>query len=101
MNLYNLPEMTDTEWKKAPWNQEDPKVRKIQVTVSLTLSKTLEVNVNDADNYNLKDVVREQIVLPSEAYKLHWFNCFSNPVVQDILEDLKGWNEDDFEVIEE
>lgn len=79
----------------APWNQVDPEPKKIEVTVSITLSKTVEVEVTDyivkedSDedgnriiNYDfskcdLKQAVRDQITLPND----------------------NDWVEDDFEVI--
>ena len=82
----------------APWNQEDPKPQKIEVTVSITLSKTVEIEVNDytaeedfdEDNYqgiaynfsecNLEQAVRDQITLPNS------------------IEEFNDWNEDDFVV---
>ena len=79
----------------APWNQVDPEPKKIEVTVSITLSKTVEIEVTDytvkeefdEDGYrgtsydfsecNLEQAVRDQITLPND----------------------NGWVEDDFEVI--
>lgn len=83
----------------APWNQEDNKECTIKVTVSQTLSKTVEIKVadysseaeiNEDGNYNiyydfsecdLKQAVQDQILLPSTYFK--------------------DWVEDDFEVIME
>lgn len=83
---------------KAPWNQEDPKPRKIEVTVSITLSKTVEVEVTDytaeedydEDGYNgtsydysdcnLEQAVRDQVTLPNNT------------------EEFNDWVEDDFAV---
>ena len=79
----------------APWNQVDPEPKKIEVTVSITLSKTVEVEVTDYivkedsdedgnriisydfSKCDLKQAVRDQITLPND----------------------NGWIEDDFEVI--
>lgn len=79
----------------APWNQVDPEPKKIEVTVSITLSKTVEVEVTDYivkkdsdedgnriisydfSKCDLKQAVRDQITLPND----------------------NDWVEDDFEVI--
>lgn len=91
--MNNYPIGADTP--DAPWNQVDPEPKKIEVTVSITLSKTVEVEVTDytvkeefdEDGYrgtsydfskcNLKQAVRDQITLPND----------------------NDWVEDDFEVI--
>lgn len=83
---------------KAPWNQVDPEPRKIEVTVSITLSKTVEVEVtdyiaeedSDEDGYHsirydysecdLKQAVRDQVTLPNS------------------VGEFNDWVEDDFEV---
>ena len=82
----------------APWNQEDSKPKKIEVTVSITLSKTVEIEVNDYtaeeeidedgnhnvyydySECNLERAVRDQIPLPTDESR---FN---------------DWVEDDFAV---
>ena len=95
----------------APWNQVDNPEREIEVTVSVTLSKTVKVRVSDykitdsgkdedgeyfedidCSNCDLKSAVEEQIVLPQNAYMY----IKSNPKVH---EDLSNWCVDDFEVI--
>ena len=96
MNNYDYPIGSDTP--NAPWNQVDPEPRKIEVTVSITLSKTVEVEVSDytaeedydEDGYNginydyskcdLKQAVRDQVTLPNST------------------EEFKDWIEDDFAV---
>ena len=82
----------------APWNQIDPEPRKIEVTVSITLSKTVEVEVTDytaeedydEDGYNginydysecdLEQAVRDQVTLPNS------------------VGEFNDWVEDDFAV---
>lgn len=89
-NTYNNPE--------APWNEKVNKPKKVEVTVSITLSKTVEVEVDDytaeedfdEDGYqgitydfsecNLEQTVRDQITLPNS------------------IEEFNDWNEDDFAV---
>lgn len=97
MNNYDYPMGADT--KDAPWNQEDPKPRTIEVTVSITLSKTVEVEVDDYtaeeevdedgnhnvyydySECNLEQAVRDQIPLPTDEGQ-----------------EFNDWNEDDFAV---
>lgn len=97
--MSNTPILTDLEEKKAPWNQEDKKYKEIEVAVSLTVSKTVKVMVNDyiSENYidedgnhctnydfsqcDIRKAVLDQIILPNETKA------------------LDGWNVDDLEVI--
>ena len=95
----------------APWNQVDNPEREIEVTVSVTLSKTVKIKVSDYEitdsgkdedgeyfedidcsNCDLKSAVEEQIVLPQSAHMY----VKSNPKVR---EDLSNWCVDDLEVI--
>ena len=41
MNNYDYPVGADN--KDAPWNEKSNKPKKVEVTVSITLSKTVEV----------------------------------------------------------
>ena len=109
MDNYNYPMGADT--KDAPWNQVDSPEREIEVTVSVTLSKTVKIKVSDYEitdsgkdedgeyfedidcsNCDLKSAVEEQIVLPQSAHTY----VKSNPKVH---EDLSNWCVDDLEVI--
>ena len=109
MDNYNYPMGADT--KDAPWNQVDNPKREIDVTVSVTLSKTVKIKVSDyviidsgkdedgeyfedidCSNCDLKSAVEEQIVLPQNAHMY----VKSNPKVR---ENLSNWCVDDFEVI--
>ena len=109
MDNYNYPMGADT--KDAPWNQVDNPEREIDVTVSVTLSKTVKIKVSDYEitdsgkdedgeyfkdidysNCDLKSAVEEQIVLPQSAHMY----IKSNPKVH---EDLSNWCVDDLEVI--
>lgn len=113
MDNYNYPMGADT--KDAPWNQADNPEREIEVTVSVTLSKTVKIKVSDYEitdsgkdedgeyfedidysKCDLKRAVEEQITLPQDAYK-YVKGEFDN----DQRNDLEGWDVDDFEVIEE
>ena len=87
-------------------NQEDIPEREVEVTVSVTLSKTLKIKVSDYtvdsegnvdySDCNLREAVENQIILPQEAYK------YVNPYTfnkHETIEDLSNWDVDDFEVI--
>ena len=112
---YNYPLGADNP--NAPWNQEENPEREIEVTVSVTLSKTVKVKVSDYDivdsgkdedgdyfeevdysNCDLKEAVEEQIVLPQKAW-----DYIAPKTKKDVkaIFDLKDWNVDDFEVINE
>jgi hypothetical protein len=105
---YNYPLGADNP--DAPWNQEENPEREIEVTVSVTLSKTIKVKVSDYDiinsgkdedgeyfeevdysNCDLKSAVEEQIVLPQTAHMY----VKGNPKVH---ENLSNWCVDDLEV---
>ena len=108
-NNYDYP--CGTDGPNAPWNQVDNPEREIDVTVSVTLSKTVKIKVSDYEitdsgkdedgeyfedidcsNCDLKSAVEEQIVLPQSAH----IYVKSNPKVH---EDLSNWCVDDLEVI--
>ena len=108
MDNYNYPMGADT--KDAPWNQVDNREREIEVTVSVTLSKTVKIKVSDYiitdsgkdedgeyfenidySNCDLKDAVEEQIVLPQSAHMYVKNNT-------KVHEDLSNWCVDDLEV---
>lgn len=83
---------------RAPYNEVETPEREIEVTVSVTLSKTVKIKVSDYEiidsgkdedgehfedidysNCDLKSAVKEQVKLPQDIYK--------------------SWDVDDFEVI--
>ena len=109
MDNYNYP--CGTDGPNAPWNQVDNPEREIEVTVSVTLSKTVKIKVSDYEindsgkdedgeyfedidysNCNLKDAVKEQVILPQSAHMY----VKGNSKVQ---EDLSNWYVDDLEVL--
>ena len=55
MNNYDYPLGTDTE--NAPWNQKELPKREIEVTISVTLSKTTKIKVSD---YTITDSVKDE-----------------------------------------
>lgn len=108
MNNYDYPCGTDKP--NAPWNQADNPEREIEVTVSVTLSKTVKIKVSDYEitdsgkdedgeyfedidysNCDLKGAVEEQIVLPQSAHMYVKGNS-------KVHEDLSNWCVDDLEV---
>ena len=116
-NNYDYPDGTDGP--NAPWNQKELPEKEIEVTVSITLSKTIKIKVsdyivysNEDDNGNhfddidysdcdLKGAVEKQVYLPQEAGHLI-SNIAINPVIAKntaIAEDLSNWNVDEMEVI--
>ena len=94
----NIPTLMHSEELDAPWNQADNKPQKIKVTVSMTLSKTVEIEVDDyttdeeideEGNHNisydysecdLEQAVRDQVTLPNS------------------VGEFNDWVEDDFAV---
>lgn len=123
MNNYDYPMGSDTS--DAPWNQEDLPEREIEVTISVTLSKTMKVMVDDYreeededgrplgydfSNCDLYKAVEEQIVLPQNLakftenmfkYDLDLKAAGMSRYLKEAIEDCKGWNVDDFEVVQE
>ena len=117
MDNYNYPIGSDTS--DAPWNQSDPEPKAIEVTVSVTLSKTIKILVNDYiiedkgidedgeyfedidySNCDLKSAVENQYTLPQDAgkyignyaYEAGYKGCPE-------ADELSNWNVDDFEVV--
>lgn len=111
MNNYDYPMGADIE--DAPWNQEDTQEKEVEVTVSITLSKTVKIKVSDytildADkdengeyfedidysDCDLRSEVERQVILPQNAYELQLIETKAR-------KDLEGWNVDDFEAFVE
>ena len=108
----NYPLMSQSERDNAPWNEVDYPEKEIEVTVSITLSKTMKIKVSDyeiidsgkdedgkyfedIDIYStcdLKKEVEEQTILPQYAYQTQQLGTKT-------WKDLKDWNVDDFEVV--
>lgn len=115
MDNYNYPIGSDTP--EAPWNQVDNPEREIEVTVSVTLSKTVKIKVSDYQitdsgkdedgehfedidysNCDLKRAVKEQVILPQDAWKN--LRCTFEHRTQ-VFNNLKDWDVDSFEVVKE
>lgn len=75
--MNNTPTLMDSEEKRAPWNEE---TKLIEVTVSQMLSSLVTVEVPKSfdiyDENRLKDVVREQIYLPSDVINENSPDCW-------------------------
>lgn len=117
--MSNYPIMSQIEESKAPWNQKENPKKKIEVTISVTLSKTVRIEVSDYTitdsgkdedgNYfetidysdcNLEEEVENQIYLPQEAGKIISEAVYRGiPVNLAQAEDLSNWNVDEFECI--
>lgn len=110
---------------RAPWNQVDLPEKEIEVTISVTLSKTVKVSVNDYTveedtdedgrylSYDYSDcdlhkAVEDQIYLPQNL-AIVTERLFDQDLdlkaagmpryLKDAIEDCKDWNLDDFEVV--
>lgn len=109
---------------KAPWN-ETSEEQEIEVTVSVTLSKTVKVRVNDyttEEDYNdsgkylsynfsscnLHKAVEDQITLPQDLalftermfdYDLNLKAAGMPLALKESIADCKDWSVDDYEVI--
>lgn len=88
----------------APWKQEEPEYKEVEVTISLTISKTVKIVVPDVEKLDdsiLKEAVKEQLVLPHEVEYIKPFLKNRSALGKKVIEDLSNWIEDDFEVVEE
>lgn len=75
MNNYDYPVGADNE--SAPWNE---KTKKISVTISMTISKSINVKVDtnlNLDKYELKRLVKEQIELPTDKDSSWYIDDFT------------------------
>ena len=79
------------------------KEKEIDVTISITLSKTTKIIVHTLDDTNnldgdyLKECVESLVCLPHEIKLISMLPDVTIP--SKIIEDWENWNEDDFEVI--
>lgn len=96
-----IPAGADVPW--APWNEPEIEYKEVEVTISLTISKTTKITVPDIKNLDssiLKYAAKDQIILPHE---IEFIKAISNESALDkrVIEDLSNWVVDDFEVVEE
>ncbi len=91
----NYPPMSQSDWDRAPWNQEEDPPRKIKVTVSLTMSKEVEIEVDDyiAEVDFDEDSGNKHISYDYSECDLH------KAVKEQVELPTEGWNVDDLEVI--
>lgn len=101
----NTPTLTQSEENRAPWNDKENKV-KVDVTVSITMSKhlTIEVDVTDIDDDNkLMTAFDSQKYSPEQISAI--LNEYSHRKVinniQTKLKDLSGWNVDEKCIVKE
>ena len=82
----NYPPMSQSDWDRAPWNEVELPPKDVEVTVSITLSKTMKVPVTD-------------YIIDDEG--IDFSRCDLNKAVEDsgYLPNFKNWHVDDFEVI--
>ena len=83
----NYPIMSQHEWDNSPWNEEEQPYKEVEVTVSITVSKTMKIPVKDYVMYedggidftdcNLKKAVEENVRLPNT----NWWNLDNFEVV--------------------
>lgn len=100
----NYPAGADVPW--APWNEPSVENIEVEVTVSLTISKTLKIHIPGAEgkpfpitDSELKDAVINQRWLPHEISNIGDLILKDNSEQKSIIEDLDNWVEDDFEVV--
>lgn len=100
----NYPAGADVPW--APWNEPPIEDIDVEVTVSLTISKTLKIHIPGMNgkpfpitDSELKDAVINQKWLPHEISNIGDLIIKPSPEQKSIIEDLENWNEDDFEVV--
>jgi hypothetical protein len=98
-----IPAGADVPW--APWNDPPVENIEVEVTVSLTISKTLKIHVPGINgkpfpitDSELKEAVIHQRWLPHEIANIGDV-ILSASEQKSIIEDLDNWTEDDFEVI--
>lgn len=96
MDNYNYPIGADNDL--APWNQEENPEREIEVTVSVTLSKTIKVKVSD---YDIIDSGKDE---DGEYFEdIDYSNCDLKEAVinQELLPQDKcpDWEVDEWEVV--
>ena len=82
----NYPPMSQSDWDRAPWNEVELPPKDVEVTVSITVSRTMKVPVTD-------------YIIDDEG--VDFSRCDLNKAVEDSghLLNFKDWHVDDFEVI--
>ena len=118
MEKQNIPLLSHSEKDNTPWNEVVNPPRKVDVTVTMTISKTFTVETTeytmekdiDKDGnvgviYKYADgalerAVDEQVTLPNQAYdELHHAVFLTEDYqARDSMEDLNGWHTESLEI---
>lgn len=82
----NYPPMSQSEYDRAPWSEKEYPPKDVEVTVSITISRTMKVPVTD---YTI------------DEEGVDFSSCNLIKAVEDSghLLNFKNWHVDDFEVI--
>lgn len=108
MNLTgNYPLMSQSEYANAPFNEQDPPMKEVNVCCSQSLSRESNI-LAEYDDYN-----EEFMALPNDYLRCHetplsiinqFKRCLKKrQLPKDIeywLRECKEWNEDEMEVVE-
>lgn len=96
----NYPPMSQSEWERAPWNEESLPEIEIPVTVSITLSKTVTIAVDD---YERTSTFEEEDGIKEYSVDTSCCDLKSAVKVQiDLPQDkFPDWTVDEMEVVEE
>ena len=83
----NYPPMSQSDWDRAPWNEIELPPKEVEVTVSVTISKTMKVPVGD--------------YIIDEEGNIDFSECDLKKAVEENvrLPNTKGWDLDNFEVV--
>lgn len=91
----NTPTLSTSEEARAPWNQKEYSTKKETVSVSITISKTIQIDIEPNDEVVETDEDGNKCV-----YNIYEDDNLNNTVIQSgKLPNLNGWNLDDIAVI--
>ena len=82
----NYPPMSQSEWDNAPWNEVELPPKDVEVTVSITVSRTMKVPVTD-------------YVIDDEGVDFSSCNLIKAVKDSGKLPNFKNWHIDDFEIL--
>ena len=82
----NYPPMSQSEWDNAPWNEVELPPKDVEVTVSITVSRTMKVPVTD-------------YVIDDEGVDFSSCNLIKAVKDSGKLPNFKNWHVDDFEIL--
>ena len=83
----NYPPMSQSDWDRAPWNEIELPPKEVEVTVSVTIRKTMKVPVED--------------YIIDEEGNIDFSECDLKKAVEENvrLPNTKGWDLDNFEAV--